>query len=115
MDRPSPYDAGLGKLTRKNDMGMNDHVPVPDPKPKFPGYTKKVEEWEALLKELTTRIEKVERKAELRATVDHFNFGLGDHFAELKTKLKETIKAVEKLAKGKSLGALGLPAEEDWK
>lgn len=33
---------------------------------------------------------------------------------ELKAKLKETIRAVEKLAKGKSLGALGLPTEESW-
>ncbi len=33
---------------------------------------------------------------------------------ELQDKLKETISAVTKLAKGKSLGALGLPMEESW-
>ena len=33
---------------------------------------------------------------------------------ELQTKLKETIVSVEKLAKGKSLGALGLPPLEAW-
>lgn len=33
---------------------------------------------------------------------------------ELQAKLKETIRAVERLAKGKSLGALGLPTEESW-
>ncbi|KKK80862.1 hypothetical protein LCGC14_2819260 [marine sediment metagenome] len=33
---------------------------------------------------------------------------------ELQRKLKETIVAVEKLAKGKSLGALGLPPLESW-
>ncbi len=43
-------------------------------------------------------------------TIEVVGFKIG----ELQAKLKETISAVTKLAKGKSLGALGLPMEESW-
>lgn len=33
---------------------------------------------------------------------------------KLEKHLKATIRAVERLAKGKSLGTLGLPSEEEW-
>jgi hypothetical protein len=39
---------------------------------------------------------------------------LAFHMLEFQTKLKETIRAVERLATGHSIGCLGLPTEESW-
>ena len=39
---------------------------------------------------------------------------LSNRASQLENKLKETIVSIEKLAKGKSLGALGLPPLESW-
>jgi hypothetical protein len=70
-------------------------IPVPDPKNEKPfDYREKIE---AQLVNLHRRLNQSE-----------------ENVLELQTKLKETIRAVEKLAKGKSIGALGLPTEESW-
>ena len=68
---------------------------------------------------LTSKVSQLE--GGLRAALD----GIRDnsilrerHYAEivqLRTNLMLTIRAIERLAKGKSLGALGLPGEEEWK
>lgn len=54
---------------------------------------------------------------ELRKYTDACLLGWDKHnnrIIQLEAKLKETIRGVEKLAQGKSLGALGLPTEESW-
>jgi hypothetical protein len=68
-------------------------------------------ESQAKVTELQTKFKELEDQMKTGA-----NLTLGEAYAvcEVKTKLKETIRAVEKLAKGKSLGCLGLPAEESW-
>jgi len=64
---------------------------------------------------LADRIRELEE--ELKATVQVTARAYGDLQDQLLLTIrmvKDTIRAVERLAKGKSLGTLGLPSKEQW-
>ncbi|KKM01158.1 hypothetical protein LCGC14_1797260 [marine sediment metagenome] len=126
-------------------MGKNDHQPVPDPvqKPDFAMTQKEpVQDTDELQQKaamagtrgpVPVNVEKSNPDLIcLTSYVSQLQGGLNAVLDKLKTmtirretdyqdviqlrvNLKLTIRAVERLAKGKSLGALGLPGEEEWK
>ncbi len=78
-----------------------------------------------LILNLTSRVNQLEKSHKSHiSTVDPVCRSLNSHTGtidkhesgvqELQIKLKEAIVSVERLAKGKSLGALGLPPLEAW-
>lgn len=74
-----------------------------------------------LFASLDARITKLEKDVEyilvVRAYADQLArqvSGLQDQLSLTIRMVKETIRAVERLAKGKSLGTLGLPTKEQW-
>jgi hypothetical protein len=122
-------------------MEKNDHEPVPDPVQKTPVnvpipptwpnkeanlFREKVERTSADLQLLISRVSQLEggltsalgciRQINTDQEKDYgHSLTMVMKLAQLQSNLKLTIQAVEKLAKGKSLGALGLPGEEEWK
>lgn len=90
----------------------------PDPKPTFSQVAAKVDKQEAQILNLNSRLTKLEEEVERnsRCIKGYASAipNLGTEIMQLRAKLKETIRAVERLAKGKSLGTLGLPTEESW-
>ncbi len=107
-------------------MGKNDHNPVPDPvqKSQFDSPTphpasEKVDRIVLDFQLLTSKVARLD--GGLKAALDGIRNNsmlMERHYGEivqLRTNLMLTIRAIERLAKGKSLGALGLPGEEEWK
>lgn len=95
MDNPGPY------------TGCQDNR-RPKPREKAPPY-------QPPIAKLIARIDLIEaNQYALRDGTFLDQKKQNSAISELKAKLRQTIKAVEKLAKGKSLGALGLPSEEEW-
>lgn len=114
-------------------MGSNDHVPVPDPKPRvhvpprtlqpegrvLPGSTHSIAP--APLGGPTTTNERLDSLEKSRERHDAQAVALRNSIVEIVTGmanltrlLKQTARGVERLAQGHSQGNLGLPTDEDW-
>lgn len=109
-------------------MDNKDPLPYNAPKPPIPPAwpdkepnlsREKVDRTSTDLQLLTSKVSNL--KGAVKSCLDGLEAahdGLQHQFNEIRqlcTNLKLTIRAVERLAKGKSLGALGLPGEEEWK
>lgn len=112
-------------------MGKNDHIPVPDPVRKpdiYEGIRKGLKKDVVTREDLQKLVQHVDKQAEaitslaLRVTRGEnerteqtsVQASILNSVAELKSKLKEVIRSICRLAGGKSLGNLGLPQDEDW-
>ena len=83
-----------------------------------PDLSPRLDDFHHHLRELDTRLGQVE--GNITAIFESLRVDaarrerLDADYRQVKRVLKITISAIERLAKGKSLGALGLPSQEDW-
>ena len=117
-------------------MGSNDHVPVPDPKPRVhvpPQTLRDLSEANAQKESLeangytsannfiqvTERLNQLERSRERyeaqSMALRNLLSAMDCSITSLRRLLRQTSRGVDRLAQGKSRGNLGLPTEEDWK
>lgn len=111
-------------------MGHNDHVPVPDPTPRvrtpekviprphgtvmLPPTDNRVEVPMTSSKRLDSLEKSRERydaqAVSLRNSIVEISTGM----ANLTRLLRQTVRGIERLGQGHSIGNLGLPTVDDW-